>query len=296
MLAALRRRRDNTPARDDVLLDATSKDTFALLQPPIGLSNRDVLILDPQKLRLCAHGKVPEDAAKLVCQHHQARCEKTPTTPPFNHTEVDELVTLNFVHGPGLRNYLHGYPDRRTFGGCLADILVVSTQLQLKDFSIDHLDDLDQPLVLHLKYEVPEAFRVVSAAADGTTLVGHLPSPWEKTFIQAENTQRRKSPFEFTIIPSASSQSTTTAISIFRQEFELKDFDSRPQSEKTPFIAFGTRVQPAEGALKVDYRARRFAGRHDPQEYTAYADATKRALSVFDRPMIIRAAGATHSN
>ena len=192
---------------------------------------------------------------------------------------------------PGLRNYLHGYPAAER-AEALRGYFDGGTQLQLKDFSIDHLDDLDQPLVLHLKYEVPEAFHVVSATADGATLVGHLPSPWEKTFIQAENTQRRKSPFEF-FVPFRLESTTDFQLP---KGFELKDFDSRPQSEKTPFIAFGSRVQPAEGTLKVDYRARRFAGRHDPQEYTAYADATKRALSIFDRPMIIRAAAATHSN
>ncbi len=112
---------DNTPARDDVLLDATSKDTFALLQRPIGLSNRDVLILDPQKPRLVHTATFPEDAAKLVCKRTVKLATKDPEHAIFN-TEVDELVTLNLFMAPGLRNYLHGFPAAER-ADAFADIL-----------------------------------------------------------------------------------------------------------------------------------------------------------------------------
>ena len=73
---------------EDLILDCTDKFTYPLLAPPIGLADKELLVLDPARPRIVRTGKFPDDAARLVSQR------KIRVTPEADggtvRTEVDE--------------------------------------------------------------------------------------------------------------------------------------------------------------------------------------------------------------
>jgi hypothetical protein len=50
-----------------------------------------------------------------------------------------------------------------------------------------------------------------------------------------------------------------------------------------------SRVQPSDERVTLEYRARRFAGRHPSKDYGAYYDDVRSAARLFDRPLTIQA-------
>ncbi len=270
---------------EELILDCTDKYTYPLLTPPVGLADKELLVLDPDKPRLVRTGKFPDDAARLVSQR------KIRVTPEGDsgsvRTEVDEHVTLNQFLAPSLRGYLRMYePADRT--AAVQAYFNEESRLHLDHVTIENLDEFDKPLVVDMKYAVPEAFHVVASAERGKTLVGHLPSPWERAYFQAGYVQQRKSPFEFTMPVRLES---TVEFEV-PKGFELKDADQLAHTEQTPFIAWASRSSLEGNAIKLEYRARRFAGRHRADEYSTYYEDAKKALALFDRPLLIQAIGA----
>ena len=257
---------------EDLILDCTDKYTYPLRMPPVGLADKELLVLDPAKPRLVRTGKFPDDAARLVTSR------KIRVTPEGDggsvRTQVDEHVTLNQFLAPPLRGYLRMYePADRT--AAVQAYFNDDSRLHLDSVTVENLDDFEKPLIVDLKYAVPEAFHVVTSAARAKTLVGHLPSPWEKTYFQAGYVQQRKSPFEFMIPVRLES----TVEFELPKGFELKDADKMVYSEKTPFIAWASRSQLEANGVKLEYRARRFTGRHRADEYPSYYEDAKKVLA-----------------
>jgi tetratricopeptide (TPR) repeat protein len=276
-------------ARNGLVLDCTEKDTDALLTPPVGLADKELLVLDPARPRIVRTANFPDDAARIISQR------KITVTAGAGHgavdTEVDEHISLNQFVAPPLRSYLRAYePARRQ--QAVQEFLLNGSQLRLKDLTIQNLEDLDKPLKLDLKYSAPEAFRAVASSTPATALVGHLPSPWEKTYLGTWYVRERKSPFELEMPVRIES---TVEVEL-PKGYELKDVDELAHSEQGRFVAWATRTQKNGDALKLEYRARRFTGRHGPEEYSAYYDAIKKALGVFENPLMIQSPAPKTAN
>jgi hypothetical protein len=78
--------------------------------------------------------------------------------------------------------------------------------------------------------------------------------------------------------------------------FELKDADKMVYSDRTPFLAWTSRSKLEGNAITLEYRARRFVGRHQADEYRSYYEDAKKALGLFDRPLMIQAIAAKAAN
>jgi transglutaminase-like putative cysteine protease/Tfp pilus assembly protein PilF len=277
-------------ADSGVFLDCTDKDSYLLLVPPVGLVDTDLLVLDPSKPRVVRTGAFPTDAARLVSQR-TIKVTAPIETGETATTEVDEHVTLNQFLAPALRNYLRAYePAQRT--EAVSAFFDGGNQFRFEHISIENLDEVDRPLLVHLKYTAPEAFHVVASKTSSKTLVGHMPSLCEKTYFQAANVQQRKSPFEL-VMPL---RLESTVELVVPKGFDVQDSHKLAQSEQSGFTTWASRIQPQGNAIKLEYRARRLSGRHRAEDYPQYCDAMKKALGVFDRPLVIQDVGRKPSN
>jgi Transglutaminase-like superfamily len=270
---------------EGVFLDCTSKNSYALLTPPIGLADTELLVLDPTKPRLVRTGKYPEDAARLISRRHVKLVTDGPGGEPIR-TEVEEEVILNEFMASGLRSYLRSHPPAER-SEAVQNFFSGTSPLRLDDVVIKDLDAIEKPLTLNLKYAVPDAFHTVGAAA-GASLVGRIPSPWETFFFQAEYLQRRKSPFEL----SMPMRLESTIEFKLPKGFDLKDVNALAESKRTPFVAWATRVKRDGDTMKLEFRARRNAGLHQANEYATFYKDMKSALRVFDRPLTMQAVDA----
>jgi hypothetical protein len=159
--------------------------------------------------------------------------------------------------------------------------------LHVDSVNVQNLDAFEKPLVLDVKYVVPDAFHTVSSATKGLSLVGHIPSPCEKTYLQAGYTQKRNSPFEFRVPVRLQS----TVEFQLPKGFELKDVDRLNHSDRTAFVAWSSRCKLESEAVKLEFSASRPAGRYPAAKYSAYYEDTKKAIGLFDRPLVIQSLG-----
>jgi hypothetical protein len=272
-----------TDASKGLVLDCTDKDSFALLSPPIRLADKDILVLDAKKPRIVRTSKFPADAARVVSRR-KVKIIADEAAADTVRTEVDEEVTLNEFVAPLLRGYLkmYGPADRvEAIQGFLND----GHQLRLIDVKFENLDDATKPLTVKVKYAAPEAFHPMKSAAGGATVVGRLPAPWETTYLRADYVQARKTPFEFTIPVRLES---TIAFEL-PKGYRLQDANQLADAKQTRFMEWASRVQPSDERVTLEYRARRFAGRHRSEDYAAYYDDIRSAIRLFDRPLTIQA-------
>jgi hypothetical protein len=269
-----------------MVLDCTSKNSYALLQPPIWLADKQLLVLDPKKPRLEKTIKFPADAARFTSRRKIVRAAPDGTSDAIR-TEVEEQVTFNEYIAGGIRGYLRSFPPAER-DKAVQNFFAGSSGLRLESATIDELHSLDKPLTLKLKYAMPEAFHTVGSTDTGATLVGRIPSPWETYFFDSEFVQRRQSPFEFKMPIRVES---TIELKL-PSGFDLKDVSTLTGSQQSPFVAWATRVKREGEIMKLEYRARRPAGLHPADKYAAYYSEMKNALRVFERPLTLQAASS----
>ena len=165
-----------------LVLDTTSKDADPLLDPPWGLDDRSVLVLDREHPRFVHTPKYPEDAGKLVSKR----------TLAFNihpsgsvDSDVTEEVTFNAYLAPGMRGLFRRL-DTSTRRVAMQSVLSDNGPIRVKTVEAENLDAVRKPLRIKLEYVVPNSFRAISSARSGKSLVGNLPCAWESQFVLAK--------------------------------------------------------------------------------------------------------------
>ncbi len=182
-----------------------------------------------------------------------------------------------------MRSYLRSFEagERRE---ALQTVLAASQNVRLKRADVEHLDDVSQPLVLHLEYVLPDTMHSLNSATSGNTLVGRIPAPWETYFLEAEYLESRETPFENTM-----PRLVRSSFDIHLPEgFRLTDGERLSSTGQTQFVAWASQAQDNGSTIHVEHVVRVPAGRFAAGDYPAYYAGMKDSLATLQMPLTFR--------
>ncbi|HEX3602285.1 MAG TPA: tetratricopeptide repeat protein [Lacipirellulaceae bacterium] len=271
---------DESPnAMGGYLVDATNKDADPLLEPPCGMGNRSVLVLDPAGPTLIRTPKYPSDAGKLVSAR-TLTFDIKPSGAVDSH--VTEEVTLNAYLAPGIRGYLKRF-DADGRREAVQNLLSENGPIRVKKIEALNLDSVREPLRLNLEYVIPNSFHTIGSSPNTKALVGNLPCAWENEYVLAQALDCRKTPFEIAT-PRLVKSSLKVNLPYGYGFDNLEQCDGSGQSE---FRSWASRASKTGNTVNIEYQVRLAAGRHPAPEYEQFCTEMNESLAVLLTPVTL---------
>ncbi len=262
----------------ELFIDATEKHTITLAPLASSLQEKRVLVLDPQKAYLkktpgygILAGQVQVDRVVEIAPHDKR--ERTGVV-------IEETVVLNPYCSSGMRSYLQSYSsrERRT---AVRDLIAEVAKVRIRNFQVNNLNEPAKDLILHIKYEIPNAFHVLADGENVRQLVGTIPSIWEHYLLEIDFDDSRVTPFELTMPMSI------RAKTVFRlpANHELLSANQLMVKEKSKFLQWTTLVNQEENAFVFEASVRRGVGYFSPDEFEQYYNDAQEAVAALRGPI-----------
>ncbi|HEX5471072.1 MAG TPA: tetratricopeptide repeat protein [Lacipirellulaceae bacterium] len=262
-----------------LVIDTTDRYADALLSPPYELSDQPVFVLDPVKPHLIHTPKYAQDAGQMHIKRHVTLNVSGSTVDAM----VDEEVTLNSYLSPGLRAYIaHFEPGDRS--EAIQNLLSGAEQIRVKRLDVDNLDQASQPLVLKLQYIAPNSFHELAGAAKGKSMVGSLPSAWEKEYLRADYVESRETPFAI-VMPRFVETSTQIDLP---EGYRISGLDACNGSGHTKFVAWSSRAWQTGKTADVEYQGRMIPGSHPADAYQQFYSDLNESLTALNTPITLQ--------
>ncbi|WP_197526676.1 tetratricopeptide repeat protein [Botrimarina colliarenosi] len=252
------------------VIDLTQKTIDPMLGIPMGLSQKHVLVLDPEQPRLI-------ETPRLDASHGWIDCQRTATVEGRSdlgaaNMKVTEVVTLGPQLSATLRSAMRDL-DQEQQRETLRQIIGNKRSVKVREVQLNGLTDLDEPLVIQCQYEVADAFQEV--VAEKPLLVGAIPNHWATFFCTPDSIDERKTPFEFTTPVTFRSATRLLPTGSYR----VASTKGRTMSESHPAFDWQTDAEPFETrGVDITMVIRRPVGVHPAEDYPAYEASADRAL------------------
>ena len=255
-------------------IDTTDKDFASDVGIPRDLAGAQALILEREHPRLI---EIPMDDPA----NHFLTVERTVTLDSDGSAQVEEDLVFAGSIGAAIRRSLRSLEPsewKTAFQQRLSGELPNS---RIRSLEVDHIDTPDRALELALAYEVQDLF-----AQTARSLVGRLPTPWERALIQVPPAEARRAPFAF-----ANPLRVATQVRVIAPEghgFVGKEIAHHGGDRYLHWraTALPGRLPGAEGAqvdpLWIRYEFERPAGRYPADGYEAFFEESAGALRFLD--------------
>lgn len=259
-----------TDDRGDRVLDLTNKYFDAKLRIPPGLAGMQVLVLDPQQVRLQPVGDFPRDASRILVN-------RTVKLRNDGSASIQESVTFNGYGAMAYREvFANLTPERRR--EYINALFLGSTQAKLRDFQLEGLNDNTQPFEVKLNYEQWDVVQEVNGA-----LIGRLPAHFETQFFNVDSIPDRRTPFRF--------QQTRDITHSVKIELPIgtEIVDAPSKISKTHrFIDQVRNSATSPQQLEIQTRARRRSGLYEASEWAQLVEASMEAQQLFSPKIHLR--------
>lgn len=165
-------------------VDCASRHATIALSTPIGLTQRDILVLDPAAPRIVRTGNLAPEESKITIER----------VIDVSGASLEAEETVEFIGLPAahLRQYLASVQEPQLLD--FFQRLMSSEgglQIQLEEAKPENVERVEEPLRISFKYRVPRATR----ATPSSISIAKLPSVWESYFLGVAFIKDRKTPF-----------------------------------------------------------------------------------------------------
>ncbi|MCC7083875.1 MAG: tetratricopeptide repeat protein [Pirellulales bacterium] len=254
-------------------LDCTDKDSDLLsIGVPLDLGGSTVLVLDERQPRLIELPPYAADSSRI----HVARSVRLENNADAS---VTETVTVEGYHAAFLRNLFKAAPAANRAAILQDELSPLGGTMQIQSLDIEHLADLDKPLVFKATYAVRNRFHVV-----GESLLGQVPALWEQMYLGVQPLPQRRTPFavEFPLDFFSEVELLTPA----GFQAELPAGTNRQHQSKYSSWKLQTAARP--NGTHIDYELHLAAGRYPASEYAAYQREFEQSMAALTQNMVLK--------
>jgi tetratricopeptide (TPR) repeat protein len=273
-----------------VCIDTTEKEADPLLEPPVGLANRTIMVLDPHNPHFIHTPDFPENASKVDCQRKLA-LEIRPSGAVDSH--VTEDVTITGYLAPVMRGYFKHF-DGESREEAMQSLLSQNGPIRVKRVEVSNLDVTREPLRIKVAYTVPNSFYRTSDASGEKSLVGSLPCGWESRFVLTPATDSRRTPFE---VRMGRDIASTVDVEL-PDGYQIAGFDNYNANGHSQYGSWSSQASQDASKAHVRYQVHLVAGRHPAAAYEEFYSDMNDSLAVLRTPMTLRgqlnATGTAH--
>ena len=255
----------------DLFLDCTDKGADLTHSLPLGLAERDALILDNLNPHLTPIPPYPLNASGLEVQRHVR-------VDPAGNALVEETNTLTGIYGAYLRNALLALAPanrravlQRQMGG---------QDLDLSDLSIDALELPDQPLRLRCSYPLKQLFNPANDRLDG-----RLRALFERCYLTADPVENRLTPFEVAIPLWLRANITIHSPAGFAPAPPLDPV----ANVNSRFVQAHSQLQLESGRLILRFECRQSPGKFNAGDYPAFRETMARVVTLLEPELRLKA-------
>lgn len=263
-----------------LIIDTTNKDSDPFLDPPCGLTEKEILVLDPAQPHFVHTAKSPNDAGQLVSKR-SLTFDLKPTGAVDS--RITEDVTLNGYLAPSVRGFLKRN-DVDAQRVAIQNLLSQNGAVRVKRVDATNLEAVREPLHLHLEYVIPNSFHVFAADGGKKSLLGSLPCAWESEVLLTQALDSRKTPFEIST-PKLIRSSLVVHVP---EGYEFANIDQCSGSGQSKYRSWSAKAIQDGSTIRIDYAARIVAGRHAAKEYEDYYSDLNEALAVLQTPVMLQ--------
>lgn len=275
----------NMPRRDGSVtplgvIDATNKTLDPLHGAPSGLANELVMVLAPNQDELSVAPAALATDGAIDCRRTAEIVEVSPELGSAK-LRVAETVEFGSALSAMLRASLQGTAPnaQREWIKRMVD---GRHTVEVSEASIDNLNDPCQPLRIHCRYEIDNAFQEVAVA--GRPLTGSLPGHWARLYCTPEKAPNRQTPFKFSAPVTFRGTTELRAPSGYRVASE----STAPLGAATGPFTWSWRCDPAaEGGASLAFEVHRSAGAYPADQYAGYQAAAEQALRAAGRSITV---------
>jgi hypothetical protein len=253
--------------------DCTDKESPFTQPVPRGLAARSAYVLDPQNPRFVTLPAYPADS-NLVSSQRTLRLVGDADLA------IEETLHLEGYLAATLRGLLKEVqPANR--------VAVLQTQLaagageplQIQKVEIENLEDKSAPLILKTDCLVKGKFHTV-----GESLVGQVPAPWERFFLNAQRVENRQTPF-VARYPLRIKSAITLDLP---DGFTTGDMGGLNREEQSSFAEWKVSAAGKGDTLQLGFEVTRGVGQYSPDQYSAYCDSIERTVGALAQNVVLK--------
>ncbi|MGB8356367.1 MAG: DUF3857 domain-containing protein [Chthoniobacteraceae bacterium] len=252
--------------------DTTDKDSDPTIPVPYGLAGKDALIIDEKEPRFIRISDYPAGSSTLTLK-------RTVEIIDQSDASVKETLTSTGYAAALLRSSLKlaDPANRKTY--IQQQMWSNKSTADIKDFSVENIDDNNAPLVLKMTYVMRQNFRAV-----GHQLIGQVPAPWERFFISAESMDDRQSPFRLNFPLKISANVALTIPAGY------EDNEARPSDPKSTSSYAVCKVTPQTipGELAYNCEFQQSTGIFPATDYSSFQKAMTLTMDTMEQNVLLK--------
>jgi hypothetical protein len=232
------------------------------VHPPLGLSARRVLVLDPASPRFEAVPAYAPDSSTV-------RVERRARLGVDGRVDVIESMEVTGYYGSSLRSRLKSLEAAKHKDWAQQELAHWLSGSELASFEAREVGDADKPLVLELKYTLP-----VGCTPEQQSWRCTPGLTWEREYLEVDPVASRRTPFTIEYPLRLSSRTTLEAPA----GWALEPAAGAAARSDDAFAAWSTQVVRSGGAVVVTFEATLKRGEFPAERYAAFRGLLDSAL------------------
>jgi transglutaminase-like putative cysteine protease/tetratricopeptide (TPR) repeat protein len=258
-----------------VFYDGTDKSLDVRVHPPLGLSERRALVLDPERPRFeSIPGYAPDSSRVRVDRRARLTAE--------GRLGVSESVEFTGYYASALRSHLKSLEVAKREQWAQGTLAGWISGLELRSFAAREVNDAEKPLALDVEYALP-----LACAPDAAGWRCTPPLTWERHYLEVEPSTSRLTPFAIEYPLQFTSRTT----------FEIPPgwaLESRPPHTRggteprradDVFAAWSTAITTSAGMVTVSFDAAMKRGEFAADRYRAFRHLLDEGLRSASQPV-----------
>ena len=248
-------------------LDCTSQHVSIGLSTPLGLEERDILVLNPEEPRFVSTGTQQVGENEIRSNKRVEIVE--------NALHVEETLHFNGSPAAYFRSYLATLQESQTLETFQALMSArTNNNLRLDEIDTQNVEEANKPLTVVLSYQIP---RSVKQTARGLTL-SSLPAIWEHYYLGVPFARDRQTPFKIRNVISFESQLRLVTPDGFRLSEEI--FADVEESTGYHTYRHKRKFDEAEGLVTLSSSISQLATEGSQEQFEAFQNSSQDALAL----------------
>jgi tetratricopeptide (TPR) repeat protein len=250
--------------KGEKFIDTTDKGSDLSNNPPVGLAEKQALILNPAQPYFTKLSAYPIDASCINVKQHASLVASSDL-------KVEETITLTGVVGSYLRDYLQNIAPADRSGSMQRDMGL--TSVVMTNCDIEELESPGRPLRITFTYVIKGRFHQIP-----TGLTGALYAGFERYYLITDPADNRSTPFELDSPLQIHSQVEFDMPKGYRV---ITKSDSQDKIDAR-FISYEATQQLQNGNLLMTFQFQRPTGRYNANDYPTYQELMEQVQSSMD--------------
>ena len=251
-------------------IDCTDKDSPLACGVPAGLAKKEALVLDEKNPRLLTIPDYAPDA------NHIAITRKIELSGKADASVTEDVVMSGFP-AAWYRHFFRRTESANRKKALQDELAGCAPALEIHDLALAGLDDVREPLTLHVSYRLAGKFH-----NSGNQIMGQLPAVWERLFLAMDAMENRQAPLRV-LNPLTVESRIALALP---QGYAPALVD--PVQIDAPFARCSLKSTPEAGLVRLECKAQRPSGSYPAAQYAACQETLGRVLGVFEQNFVFK--------